>query len=299
MSVLVVGTVALDTITTPLGRKEAILGGSAVFSALSASYFSPVNLVAVVGEDFPQDHISLLKKKKINLDGLDCVAGKTFCWTGVYGEDFSDPETLATELNVLVGFNPSLPESYRDSKYVFLANVDPDIQHKVLAQVKKPKLVVCDTMNFWIANKPESLLKLLKKVDVFLLNYSEARLLTRKNNLLDIGAQLMKMGPACVVIKKGEHGVVSFNSGKVFSLPACLINNLCDPTGAGDTFAGGFIGYLSSVAKWNELSFKKAIVHGSVMATFAVEDFSVTKLAAVNKALINRRVRELIKITKI
>ncbi len=297
MSVLVVGSVALDTITTPFGRGEDILGGSATFSAISASVFAPVNLVAVVGQDFPKKYINLLKSKGVDLTGLKKEKGKTFRWEGEYGWDFSNPKTIATHLNVFGKFDPTIPEAYRKNKFVFLANIDPEIQEKVLNQVDKPKVVACDTMNYWIENKRKQLLRLLTKVDICLLNEAEAKELVGEANLVKAGKEVLKLGPPVVIIKKGEHGVLLFSQKHIFATPAYLLESVYDPTGAGDTFAGGFIGYLAKVKKYNQKSLREAVVCGSIMATFAVEDFSLRRLRKVTASDVGKRLDKFKKIT--
>lgn len=298
MSILVVGSVALDTVKTPFGRHESILGGSATYFSTSASFFSPVNLVAVVGKDFPQKHINFLKSKKIDLTGLLVKAGETFRWEGEYGWDFGDPRTIATHLNLLADFDPVIPSIYKDSKYVFLANINPAIQMKVLKQMRKPRVVACDTMNYWIEHKRRSLIKLLKKIDIFFLNESEAKELSSEGNLLKAAKAILKLGPKRIVIKKGEHGSLLFSRNSVFSAPAYLLESICDPTGAGDTFAGGFMGYLASCKKVNEENLRSALVYGGVMATFAVEDFSLKRLGAIKKSDIIKRVKKFKDLTK-
>ncbi|UCC95624.1 MAG: sugar kinase [Candidatus Omnitrophota bacterium] len=297
MSILVVGSVALDTIQTPLGSCDDALGGSATYFSLSASFFGPVNLVGVVGTDFPHHCFDIFKRKGISLEGLQVKEGKTFRWVGEYGWDFSDPRTIATHLNVFSQFDPCIPAAYTKSRYVFLANIDPQIQAKVLGQVRKPKLIICDTMDYWIENKREHLLKLLKKVDMFLLNETEARMLTHEANVVRAAQALIKLGPATVVIKKGEHGALLFMKKSVFCVPAFLLESIFDPTGAGDTFAGGFVGYLSRCKTINQANLKRAVVYGSVMATFAVEDFSIRRLVSLRKPEVTKRVREFKKLT--
>ena len=292
MSVLVVGSIALDTITTPFGKAKDVLGGSATYSSISANVFSPVRLVAVVGRDFPKKHFTLLKDKGIDLEGLQKECGKTFRWEGEYSWDFSNPKTIATHLNVFAEFNPKIPIVYRKSKYVFLANIDPQIQEKVLNQVGKPKLVACDTMNYWIESKRKSLLRLLKRVDIFLLNESEAKELTQEANLIKAGKEVLKFGPQIVIVKKGEHGVVLFSKKHIFVTPAYLMESVYDPTGAGDTFAGGFIGYLAKCKKYNQQVLREAVVYGSIMATFAVEDFSLKRLKTVTMPDVRKRLKE-------
>ena len=297
MSVLVVGSVALDTITTPFGKAKDILGGSATFSAVSARIFAPVNLVAVIGEDFPKKYINLLKSKGVDLTGLKKEKGKTFRWEGEYSWDFSNPKTIATHLNVFGKFDPTIPEAYRKNKFVFLANIDPEIQEKVLNQVNKPKVIACDTMNYWIENKRKQLLKLLKKVDICLLNEAEAKELVGEANLVKAGKEVLKLGPPVVIIKKGEHGVLLFSEKHIFATPAYLLESVYDPTGAGDTFAGGFIGYLAKVKKYNRKSLREAVVCGSIMATFAVEDFSLRRLQKVTISDVDKRLDKFKKFT--
>jgi len=297
MSVLVVGSVALDTITTPFGKEKDILGGSATFSAVSASVFAPVNLVAVVGQDFPNEYVKLLESKSIDLTGLKKEQGKTFRWEGEYSWDFSNPKTISTDLNVFGEFNPVIPKSYQNNKFVFLANIDPQIQEKVLNQVKKPKIVACDTMNYWIDTKRSQLLKLLKRVDISLLNETEAKELVGQANLVKAGKEILKLGPSIVIIKKGEHGVLLFSEKNIFATPAYLLESVCDPTGAGDTFAGGFMGYLAKVKKYTQKSLREAVVYGSIMATFAVEDFSLRKLQKVTVSDVRKRLNKFKKIT--
>lgn len=291
MSILVVGSVALDTVKTPQGQANEVLGGSATYFSISASFFSRVNLVAVVGRDFPSKYLALFKKRRIDLRGLVIEEGKTFRWKGEYGWDFTDPRTLSTCLNVFSKFNPKIPQEYKDSKYLFLANIDPQIQEMVLEQLN-PRLVACDTMNFWIENKRNHLLRLLKKVDIFLLNESETRQLTHQNSIVKAAKSLLKLGPGIVIVKRGEHGCLLFSDKYIFSIPAFLLESIVDPTGAGDTFAGGVIGYLAQCNKLNQINLKRAVVCGSVMATFSVQDFSVGRLLSVGAQDIRKRLRE-------
>jgi sugar/nucleoside kinase (ribokinase family) len=297
MSVLVVGSVALDTIITPGGRAERVLGGSGSYFSVSASNFSSVQLVAVVGEDFPKKHIDMFRRIGIDIEGLQIAKGKTFFWEGEYGADFGDPKTYVTDLNVFADFNPLIPANYKNTKYVFLANIDPSLQLNVLKQVKKPRVVACDTMNYWIQSKPDELFKLLKHVDVFLLNASEAKLLTGKNNVVSAAKALLKKGPSIILIKKGEHGSLLFSESDVFTVPAYLLESITDPTGAGDTFAGGFMGYLVACKKLNKESLRKAVVYGSIMATFTVEGFSLESLKKANKTSIAKRINQFKKYT--
>lgn len=294
MSILVVGTVALDTIKTPLGHCKEVLGGSATYFSISARFFSPVNLVAIVGSDFPREHIQFLKKKKINTDGLIIQKnGKTFRWEGEYTWNFNEAKTLATHLNVLTQFNPKLPADYRKSKYVFLANIDPEIQKNILKQVDDPCMVICDTMNYWIENKRKQLLSFLKEVDLCFLNDAEARQLSGESNLAKAARAVMKIGPRRVVIKKGEHGALFFSDRSVFSIPAYLLETIYDPTGAGDTFAGGVVGYLAKRNATDDVTIRRALAYGTVMATFAVEDFSLRRISDIRRNDIRKRLHEL------
>ncbi len=298
MSILVVGSMALDTIKTPFGKCREVLGGSATYFSVSARFFeSHVNLVAVVGKDFPQKYVNFLKKKRIDLGGLEVGKGKTFRWEGEYGWDFSNPRTIATHLNVLADFDPVIPEEYKRSKYVFLANIDPHLQNKVLAQMKNPALVACDTMNYWIGHRRKELVRLLKKIDLFFLNESEAKELTGESSLIKAAKGVFKMGPEKIIIKKGEHGALLFSGDSIFSAPAYLMESIFDPTGAGDTFAGGVMGYLARENLINGTTLRNAIVRGTVMATFAVEDFSLRRLGAINKSDIARRLKNFKKLT--
>ncbi len=297
MSILVIGSVALDTIKTPLGKAERILGGSAIYFSASAINFVPVNIVATVGEDFPKKHIKFLQNKGINTQGLSIENGKTFHWEGEYGWDFSNPKTIRTDLNVFANFNPKIPKSYQSSKYIFLANIDPEIQIRVLEQVKNPKLIACDTMNYWIENKRKELLKLFKKIDILTINESESRELTNQKNLIKAAKDILRLGPKIVVIKKGEHGVLLFTKTHRFTAPAYLMETVSDPTGAGDTFAGGFIGYLAKTKRINQNSLRRASIYGTIMATFAVEDFSLGKLGKISTIDIEKRIKQFKRLT--
>lgn len=296
--ILVVGSVALDTVKTPFGKCRDVLGGSATYFSVSASHFSPVAVVAVVGRDFPPRHIKFLRSKKINLKGLKAVKGKTFRWEGEYGWDFGNPKTIATHLNVFSDFDPDVPREYRASKYVFLANIDPLLQKKVLNQMVNPRVVACDTMNYWIENKRNDLIRLLKKVDIFFVNESEAKELTGEAGLVAAARAIRSFGPKKVIIKKGEHGSLLFSNDSVFSAPAFLMETIFDPTGAGDTFAGGVMGYLASSGSLSERALRKAIVYGGVMATFAVRDFSLRRLGAIKKTDITKRFKEFKQLTR-
>lgn len=290
MSVLIVGSVGIDTITTPVGTEKDVLGGSAVYSSISCGCFVPVKMVGVAGDDFPDLYKKLLKRRNIDLEGLEIKEGKeTFRWEGFYGKDFGDAKTISTELNVLSEFDPTIPESYKDSKYIFLANADPVIQEKVLSQVANPEFVMCDTMNFWIENKKEDLKRLLKKIDFFVLNGSEATLLTGEKNIVKAAEVIKEMGPKHIIIKKGEHGAIFFSENDIFAAPALLLESIVDPTGAGDTFAGGVVGYLAKTGQINNKNLRNAVISGIIMATFAVEDFSLKRLATVKDSDIEER----------
>ena len=293
MSILVVGSVALDSITTPFGRVEEILGGSASYFSTSASFFTDVNLLAVIGEDFPQEHVDFFRSRKINLDGLMRVPGKTFRWRGRYEYDLNEAHTLETQLNVFETFNPQLPEDYRRAEYVFLANIDPDIQREALSQVSSPKLVACDTMNFWIAGKREALIRTLALVDILIINEAEVRQLADEPNLVKAAAIIRSFGPQTLVVKRGEYGVLMFGEGSIFSAPAYPLEEVFDPTGAGDTFAGGFFGYLAATQNTTEENLRKAIVFGTVMASFTVEKFSLDRLKEINYQEISDRFRKI------
>jgi sugar/nucleoside kinase (ribokinase family) len=291
MGIVVVGTVAFDTVETPFGRGENVLGGSATYFSTSASFFTDVSLVAVVGDDFPAEHISFLHSRDINTDGLQRIPGKTFHWTGRYGYDLNEAQTLDTQLNVLTEFRPDLPESYRDADYLFLANIDPDLQTEVLDQVRRPKLVACDTMNFWISSKPEALKKVLRKVDIVVINEGEARQFTNQSNLVKAARDIIALGCKRLVVKRGEYGVLMFTADSVFAAPAYPLEEVFDPTGAGDTFAGGFMGYLANTGDLSEEGIRQAIVFGSVMASFNVEDFSLNRMKRLEYREIEARYR--------
>jgi len=290
--VLVVGSVALDSVETPYGSQEEALGGSATYSSVSASFFTSVSLVGVVGIDFPKNYLDILKKRHIDLEGLEIRKGKSFRWQGRYGYDLNVAYTLSTELNVFEEFNPKLPVEYRHIPYVFLANIDPELQLSVLNQLHGPRFVALDSMEFWIKKKKQALLRLLKKVDLVLLNDQEARSLTGNTNLAVAGKELIRSGPRMALIKKGEHGILFFTKDFVFSTPAYLLETIKDPTGAGDTFAGGFIGYLAQGGEVNDASIRKAIIYGSVMASFSVEDFGLNRLLSLKKSEIQKRFNE-------
>ena len=293
MSIVVLGTLALDTVKTPSGKKENLLGGSAAHFSMAARLFTKVNLVAIIGEDFPQKHIDFLKKKGIILTSLIKGRGKTFRWEGEYKGDLNSAITLNTELGVLSAFRPTLTESQRHIKYLFLANVDPDIQMHLLEHMHAPKLIGLDSMNFWIKNKRSSLIKLLRKVNIYLANEHEAKDLSGKNNLIEAAKYLRKLGPRMIVIKKGEHGVLFYSDNFIFSLPGYPVNKVIDPTGAGDTFAGGLMGYLAKMDKLNSQVLRKAIAYAVTIASFNVEKFGLEKTANLNIKEINTRLKKL------
>lgn len=291
MSILVVGSLGLDTIETPFSKVEEALGGSAVYISLAASYFSQdINLVGVVGEDFPEKYIQLLSGRKIDLEGLQIIkGGKTFRWSGKYLYDMNSRETLLTELNVFKDFNPIIPENYRDSKFIVLGNIDPELQMNVLNQLNNPEFIICDTMNYWIERKNEALRQLLKMVDLLVVSDSEARLLANHPNLIRAAKIILQMGPKKLVIKKGEHGAFLLTNDTIFVAPAFPLEDIIDPTGAGDTFAGGMVGYLSRVNTISDEELKKAVIYGSVLASFCVEKFSVDGLIDLDEAKIKNR----------
>ena len=297
--ILAVGSVALDTVETPFGKAVDALGGSASFFSASARFFVPVSLVAVVGSDFPKKHLQLFKKLGIDASGLETVpGGRTFRWAGRYSYDLNNPKTLKTELNVFQNFRPTLSKENRGKKFVFLANIDPEIQHSVLRQMKNPSLTACDTMNFWISSKKTALLKLLKGVDVFLCNDAEARELSGEYNLIQAARWVLSRGPKLFVIKKGEHGVVCFTKDSWFTAPAYLLEKVFDPTGAGDTFAGGFIGSLAKAGRIHQADVRRAVVYGSMLASYNVESFSLDRLAGLKRADIEKRYKHFRELTR-
>lgn len=298
MSILVVGSVAIDSIETPFGKKDAVLGGSATYFSIAASFFSKVNVVAVVGEDFPQKYIEIFKRRGIGTDGLEVASGRTFRWKGRYDYDLNKADTIYTHLNVFSGFKPRIPGRFRKEDFLFLANIAPGLQYSVLGQMNRPRLVACDSMNYWIEHKRRMLEKVLRKVDIFLLNDAEARQFTGEANLLKAAQAIRSIGPETVVIKKGEHGVLYRSGDSFFVAPAYPLESARDPTGAGDTFAGGMVGYLSTVKKTDESSMRKAVIYGTILASFVVEDFSVNRLLKLSTAEIKTRYRKFIEMTR-
>jgi sugar/nucleoside kinase (ribokinase family) len=293
MSLLVVGSVALDSVETPFGRADNVLGGSANFFAASASHLAPVKIVGVVGSDYPFDELKkTFANRPVDLAGIEHAEGTSFRWRGRYRHDLNVAETLETHLGVFSHFKPKIPASFRQTPFVFLGNIDPRLQLDVLNQVEKPKLVVCDTMNFWIESRRPDLIELLGHVDAITLNDAEARQLTENNNLVKAARWIMAKGPRFVIIKKGENGALMFTKDAVFLAPAYPLEEVFDPTGAGDSFAGGFMGYIAKGGDLSEAGLRRAVIYGSVMGSFAVEQFSVKRLLSVTPQEIAKRVAE-------
>lgn len=298
MSVLIVGSTALDSIKTPKAENPRLLGGSASHAAVAASFFSPVKMVGVVGDDFPKKYLSLYRKHQIDLEGLQVQAGKTFHWSGEYEENMNNRRTLTTELGVFENFTPHLPDGHKDTPHVLLANIAPSLQHHVLDQVHRPKFVVADTMDLWLNIALGDLLRLLKRVDGLVLNDSEAHLLTQTSNPSAALKAIHKLGPKYVIIKRGEHGAILSGPGGIFIAPAYPLKKVVDPTGAGDSFVGGLLGYLASRKGSVEQHLRKGILYGSVVASFCCEGFGVTKTTRVTRADIDKRFEELSAMTR-
>jgi sugar/nucleoside kinase (ribokinase family) len=303
-SILAVGSLAFDSIATPSGKVDSILGGSANYFSIAASCYAPVRAVAVVGEDFPKEHLNWLSGRKIDVSGVQIAKGKTFHWVGSYENDLSEARTLSTALNVFESFDPKLSETHRDSQYVFLGNIDPVLQLSVLDQVKSPRFIACDSMNFWITGKPVELKKTLARVDILSINEGEAYLLSGKKNLIDAAKAIRALGPSVLIIKRGEYGAMLFTEQSLFIAPAFPTSTVIDPTGAGDSFAGAFVGFLAEaqasrdMAKtqpemWNQL-LKRAVLSGCVMASFTVEDFGFNRLAKLESKELMERQNKLI-----
>ena len=294
-SILVVGSVALDSVKTTAGESHDALGGSAVYFSLSARQFSPVSVLGVVGEDFPRHHREMLIGRGVDLTGLKEAPGKTFRWVGKFGKDLSDAKTLETHLNVFSTFKPELSSAHSRSPVVFLANIDPELQADVLAQMKAPCVVACDTMNYWIASKPEALKELLARVNIFFVNEEEAKKLTHQSSALRAANVISEWGPSVVVIKKGEHGAVMKAKNRFYVFPAFPLETVKDPTGAGDTFAGGFMGYLNEVGGFDDVDeLRRAMLYGTVMASFTVEDFSTRSLETLERETVEERFHDLL-----
>jgi len=291
MSLVIVGSLAFDTIQTPWGRRERIVGGSGTYCSLAASFFTHPQVVGVVGEDFPPAVIRLFKARGIDVEGLEIKPGKTFHWEGRYGYDPNLRETIRTDVNVYEGYQPVLPDSYRKAEIVFLANIDPDLQGGILAQVRRPKLVAMDTMNHWIRSKPRAIRRVLKKVDILFANDEEIRMLTDETNLIKAGRKILACGPRLVVTKKGEHGALVFSRRFVFGVLANPCEDVVDPTGAGDSFAGGFLGYLDKKKSFSPHDIRRAAVYGSVLASFAIEDFGIGRFKKLRPREIEARFR--------
>ena len=298
MSLLVVGSVAFDGIESPYGKEDRIIGGAATYFSLAASHFTHVNLVCVVGDDFTTKDEKIFHGRRIDTTGLERAAGKCFFWACRYSENLNDRVTLATELNVFANFNPKIPAQYVDSKYVFLANIAPNLQSGVLRQVKKPKIVALDTMNYWIERTLDELRETLKHVDILIINDSETRQLSNEHNLLRAAKHIFKMGPSALVIKRGEYGALLVDKNGVFCVPAVPLEEPRDPTGAGDAFAGGFMGYLAGCGQKNDAALRRAMVYGTVMGSFTVEEFGPRRLIRLKTKEIHARARHILKLSQ-
>ena len=299
MSLLVVGSVAFDALESPYGKVDRALGGAATYFAVAASFFTHVNLVGIVGDDFTEVDARIFRGRTIDVEGLERATGKTFFWAGKYSENLNERTTLVTDLNVFADFKPKLPEKYRNSKYVFLANIAPDLQRDVLKQVRgRPKLAALDTMNYWIERTPAELKETLRHIDILVINDSETRQLSSEHNLLRAAKHIFKMGPSTLIVKRGEYGAMLVDKRGVFCVPAFPLEEPHDPTGAGDSFAGGFMGYLASVGKANDLALRRAMVYGSVMGSFTVESFGLDRLRKLKRNEIHARARHFAKLTQ-
>lgn len=297
MSITVVGSIALDSVKTPFGEAKEALGGSALYFSSAASFFTQVSLVGVIGEDFPKGDIEFLAKRGVDLSGLEVTKGQTFRWSGSYEYDMNEAKTHATHLNVFETFHPKLKENHEQAEYLFLANIHPVLQREVIGKVKKPKAIGCDTMNFWIQGSREELLKTIKMVDIMFINDAEARMLAGVPNLIKAAAAIRAMGPKILVVKKGEHGAMLFTDHTVFAIPAYPLEDVFDPTGAGDSFAGGFMGYLASNGEISDRNLRRAMIYGSVMASFNVEKFSMERLKTLTKDEIEQRFKSFKKLS--
>src|SRR6266852_692068 len=299
LSLLVVGSVAFDALESPYGKVDRALGGAATYFAVAASFFTPVNLVGIVGEDFTEEDAQIFRGRRIDTSGLERAAGKTFFWAGRYSENLNERVTLATELNVFAEFKPRLPEKYRSSKYVFLANIAPDLQRSVLHQVQgRPRIAALDTMNYWIERTNDDLRETLKHVDILMIKDSETRQLSSEHNLLRAAKHIFKLGPSTLVVKRGEYGAMLVDKHGVFCVPAFPLEEPHDPTGAGDSFAGGFMGYLASAGNTSDAVLRRAMVYGSVLGSFAVEGFGLDRLRTLTKREIQARARHFLKLTQ-
>jgi sugar/nucleoside kinase (ribokinase family) len=298
MSVLVVGSTALDSIKTPYREHPRLLGGSASHAAVAASFFGPVRLIGIVGEDFPKKYVELYRRHDIDIRGLQVASGKTFHWAGEYEVNLNNRRTLKTELGVFESFSPDLPDTHRESPFVLLANIAPALQHHVLNQMRRPKFVVADTMDLWLNIAMPDLLKLLKRIDAFVLNDSEARQLTREDNVVTAASKIHRLGPKYVIVKKGEHGAILSSPGGMFISPAFPLNKVVDPTGAGDSFVGGLIGYIASRKGPIEANLRRGMIYGSVVASYCCEGFGLTRTTKVSRHEIERRVKHLEKLVR-
>jgi sugar/nucleoside kinase (ribokinase family) len=302
LGILVVGSVGLDDVVTPAGRRSRILGGACTYFATAASLYTQVSMVAVVGTDFPEEHVDFFRARRIDLRGLQQMEGATFFWSGRYHADMADAETLDTQVNVFADFHPVIPKDLRQAEYVFLANIDPELQIEVLDQVGNPRLVTLDSMNFWIESKREALLSALQRVDVVVLNESEVRMLSGQPNLLVAARTILELGPQALIIKRGEHGAMLITPGRdvgerFFAVPAYPLEQVIDPTGAGDTFAAGFMGFLASTGDLSLQGLRQAVVHGTILASYAVEDFSIDRLRTLTRAEIDQRYDAFLRMT--
>jgi sugar/nucleoside kinase (ribokinase family) len=293
---IIAGSIGIDSIETPHGTETDLIGGSACYATLAASHFASVGMVSVVGEDFPKEYRKTLENHGIDLSGLE-VKGKTFRWQGRYDGDMAQAITLKSELNALEKFDPKLPEEYRRAKYLFLANLDPKVQLNIIKQLQRPKFIALDTMNYWIDSQIDNVIKVFKKVNLVVLNDAEAKSIINSNNLITAGRKILELGPKYVIVKKGEHGALLFSKNKHFSAPAYPLELFLDPTGAGDSFGGGLIGYLAAAGSTKESDIRRGIIYGSVVASFNVEDFSIRRLEKLTKKQIEERYEFFKKIT--
>ncbi|MBU2099734.1 bifunctional hydroxymethylpyrimidine kinase/phosphomethylpyrimidine kinase [Candidatus Micrarchaeota archaeon] len=298
IEVLIVGSIGLDDIETPFGKIINTLGGSAVYSSIASSFFAPTGIVGVIGEDFPKEHMDLIERRRIDTKGIEELEGKTFRWSGKYEFDLNTAQTLKTELNVIENFKPKIPEEYKNAEYVFLGNIDPELQLSVLEQIKNPKLVVSDTMNYWIESKREKVMEVINAVDIALMNDSEARELFKTPNLVKAAKEILKLNSDYAIIKKGEHGAVMFTDNKHFSVPGYPLEDIKDPTGAGDSFAGALTGFLAQTKELNDSNLRKAMVYGSVLASLEVEGLGVTNMDFITQFRIKERFEEFKEIVK-
>jgi len=297
MSIVVVGTVAFDSIETPQGSAERVLGGSAAYFAVAASFFAPVKIVGVVGQDFPEDYLKILSGRGIDLQGLQRKKGETFYWRGRYHEDLNVRDTVELRLNVLSDFVPRLPDSYREAEYLFLGNIDPNMQMEVLNQLSHSRLIACDTMDHWIQGSPKELRRVLERVEMLVINDSEARLLSGEHNIVRAARAILRMGPKVLLIKRGEYGLLQFADHSCFAIPAYPLEEVFDPTGAGDSFAGGLFGHLARSRDQSQKGLRRAIVYGSVVASFCVEDFGLRRLAQLRLEEIEERFQRFVELT--